>query len=191
MADSFADHQILFFENPRAHFENPWTYGVLYLIRRDILTCLGWDLGKNALTDHRALWPAAMALLAGVDLLAKFYVGSDDLGAVGDRFRLFVEKFFRINAGDEELIYQLRNALLHSFGLFAKSRKAEFRFGLSNGSPILVTRYPNDQYLVDLSALHTEFDFAVEAYRKALLGSETLQVNFEKMFPNYGSVRIV
>jgi hypothetical protein len=39
------------------------------------------------------VWPSAMAILAGVDSLGKFYAGNDATGRVGDRFRGFLEAF--------------------------------------------------------------------------------------------------
>ena len=57
----------LFFEDPLAPPRpRPTFYGVLYLLRRDIITCF----------NNVAEWPGIMAILAGIDLLGKFYVGS-------------------------------------------------------------------------------------------------------------------
>ena len=77
------------------------------------------DTGEDV--SYRALWPGAMAMLAGIDLLAKFFAGCDRPGKVGERFLLFIEQFFvGMHSTDREVIYQLRNSLLHSFGLYSQ-----------------------------------------------------------------------
>jgi hypothetical protein len=140
------------------------------------------------------LWPAAIILFAGIDLLAKFYAGSDDTsgGAIGHRFKKFiVDHFPNINKDDEKVIYELRNALLHSFGLYSKKRDKEYLFNLSNdGSPLVRRSPPNDLYLVDLTTLHNYFNHAIENYKDRVSSDIELQANFRRMFANYGMVRM-
>jgi hypothetical protein len=90
-----------------------------------------------------------MAVLVGVDLLAKFFAGSDDVGKVGDRFRGFLERFFSItNPADRDVIYQLRNSLLHSFGLYSKDKNSDvYRFLTAAGTGQLVSQKLPDEYL--------------------------------------------
>jgi len=59
--------ETLFFEDPTVNRSPPGDYGILYLLRRDITRCM----------DNSILWPAAMAIMAGIDLLAKFETGDD------------------------------------------------------------------------------------------------------------------
>lgn len=95
----------------------------LYLLRRDINTCFASD----------AIWPGVMAIMSGIDLLAKFFAGADTTapGDVGNRFRAFAGEYLtNNNAIDNEVLYQLRNSLLHSFGLYTKRRaRAAERIG--------------------------------------------------------------
>ena len=112
----------LFFQDPTTEPGTPGKLGVLYLLRRDIRECVT--------IEKKILWPATMAILAGIDLLGKFYAGEDG-GGVGLRFRSFVDKYFQpISDDDAETIYQLRNALLHSFGLYSKSTTNTYYFSL-------------------------------------------------------------
>jgi hypothetical protein len=130
MFDTKADQ---FFANPRNKPSIPGDNGVLYLLRRDILLCLGQDPCSGGTTCHKAVWPGAMAILAGIDLVAKFYKG-DDGPQSGPRFKDFVGKYFLpISPAEAETIYQLRNALLHSFGLYSKKDTQEYRFLLTAG----------------------------------------------------------
>jgi hypothetical protein len=73
----------LFFENPATDRSPPGDFGLLYLLRRDINQCM----------EHEILWPGAMAILAGTDLLGKFMAGEDEK-AVGLRFRSFIMRYF-------------------------------------------------------------------------------------------------
>ena len=127
-----------FFQSPLQPRSLPGDFGILYLLRRDIIQCLGKNPNTGAALGLQSVWPGAMAILAGIDLLAKYLAGNDDRGGVGKRFREFVKsKYFGpISAGDEETIYQLRNALLHSFGLYSESESkkhvvTKYRFTLS------------------------------------------------------------
>ncbi len=61
-----------------------------------------------------------MGICAGIDLLGKFFVGNDDKGGVGKRFRNFLITYFSVPQNDAETLYQLRNSLLHSFGLYSE-----------------------------------------------------------------------
>lgn len=186
----FSPDADLFFLSPRTKVPHgPNQFGVLYLLRRDIDQCMGIDPDTGQGGDLPALWPGAMAILAGVDLLAKFFEGRDT-GSVGVRFCSFLEHFFAgMNSKDSEVIYQLRNSLLHSFGLYSKDRG--YRFVLAfDGAVALVSHTPPDRYYVNLRVLHSEFEKAVEAYCTKL-GSDThLQNNFAAMFGNYGSIPI-
>jgi hypothetical protein len=189
----FSTDADLFFLSPRAALSVPNWFGVLYLLRRDIDLCMGVDPATGNTVSGTALWPGTMAVLAGIDLLAKFFAGSDDAGKVGDRFRNFLERFFSItNPADRDAIYQLRNSLLHSFGLYSKDKNNNvYRFFLTaTGTGQLVSQKPPDEYYVDLSILHREFEKAVEAYRSELDRDVGLQAHFTAMFGNYGRICI-
>ena len=120
--------ETLFFEDPTVNRSPPGDYGILYLLRRDITRCM----------DYSILWPAAMAIMAGIDLLAKFETGDDSLGRVAGRFKAFIKQYFAINTSDAETIYQLRNSLLHSFGLYDPRTGRRFQVDASRGS-LLIT----------------------------------------------------
>jgi hypothetical protein len=186
MSDSTMVKIDLFFEDPAICHNPPRLYSVLYLLRRDISYCIGSDPSSG-----KALFPAAMAILAGIDLMAKFFKGSDRRGEVGQRFRDFVKKYFRpISSTDADTIYQLRNALLHSFGLYSKSGSRVYNFALAQVQGSLVQPLGNDKYLVDVRTLHNGFEIAIAKYQTDLMADETLQARFREMYPTYGTVYI-
>ncbi len=188
----------LFFLSPHTTINAPNRFGVLYLLRRDIDVCMGIDPDseEDVSLRYRALWPGAMAILAGVDLLAKFFAGSDDQGKAGARFRGFLECCFDVKKPeDRDVIYQLRNSLLHSFGLYSqqiKQGKANkvYHFFPTCGTGPLVLKKPVDRYYVDLRVLHCEFEKAIKLYQTILNCDDELQERFKRMFTNYGCIYI-
>jgi hypothetical protein len=103
----------------------------LCLLRRDINTCFGKNPNDpNTTLSFSALWPGTMAILAGIDLLAKFYSGDDNQSKSKTRFKNYTEEY--IDRTFFEEIYQLRNSLLHSFGLHSSDNAGNFyRFVLN------------------------------------------------------------
>ena len=187
---STADDIALFFTDPAVEPSVPGTFSILYLLRRDVSHCI---------SGNHTLWLGAMGILAGVDLLEKFLAGSDENGKVGQRFRAFIERYFKpLSPDDAQAIYQLRNSLLHSFGLYSTARQKgrgiqEYYFTmlcapLNTG---LVQRDPaTNQYLVNLWILHAKFETAIDRYRADLVTDQELQARFGAMFPIYGTTGI-
>ena len=132
-----------------------------------------------------------MAVMAGIDLLGKFLAGSDK-GSVGKRFCRFLEDCFNMrNTHDRETIHQLRNSLVHSFGLYSEHKGTVYHFVLTeSGSSPLVSTRPDDRYVVDVRVLHCEFEKAIEVYRTKLDRDAEWQKKFTDMFSLYGCVPI-
>ncbi|MBX3060262.1 MAG: hypothetical protein KF770_27710, partial [Anaerolineae bacterium] len=174
----------VFFKDPTIPPTSPGEFSVLYLLRRDISQCI---------TTKQILWPATMAILAGIDLLGKFYAGKDGQG-VGQRFTNFVDKYFQpISPDDAQTIYQLRNALLHSFGLYSISGTKEYYFSLilPEAGPLVRQHLENpDMYLISIAGLYDKFETAIRDYKKDVENDPRLQNNFSLMYPYYGAVGI-
>lgn len=184
---SSKDARNMFFQDPKIGPGEIW--GTLYLLRRDINSCL----------TQKILWPGTMLILAGIDLLGKFYAGEDKQGGVSGRFKSFINEFFKpISSSDDvEIIFQLRNSLLHSFGLYSKfkdnltSRTVEYHFFISEEIiPITKKEISKDKYMVTISIqdLRDRFEVAVERYHTDLEEKINLQDNFNNLFPNYGFI---
>ncbi len=177
----------LFFEDPLLFRAGPGNFGILYLLRRDINRCLKPGEGS---------WLGAMGILAGIDLLGKFLHGEDDYRKSQFYFKGFLTRYFAgLDQDQVDLLYQLRNSLLHSFGLYARSQDGtEYRFCLVAGEggpwPLIQTRAPGD-HLIEVITLHREFEKAIERYRRDVLRNKpALQDNFGKIFSNYGRTSI-
>ncbi|MBX9877426.1 MAG: hypothetical protein K2Y22_03125 [Candidatus Obscuribacterales bacterium] len=151
-----------------------------------------------------------MAVLAGVDLLAKLYAGNDATsgGAIGQRFRTFADQ--RMSGGDGASLWQLRNAVLHSYGVYFEepapappggrggssllpSVPKKFRLSATVNSLItpiagsLFANLPNDIIEIDVNELKASFDAAIANYETYIRGNATEQIShFEPMFKKYG-----
>jgi hypothetical protein len=184
-----------FFINPSTEPVIPGNFSQLYLLRRDIRTCFGINPNNGQHLTTQALWPGVMAICAGIDLLGKFLEGNDKIGEVKKRFKKFLTTYFGISQSEAETIYQLRNSLLHSFGLYSEilDKKGNvvrvYRFVLDRGRDALITDLGSDTYLIDIEMLRTEFEKAILGY-EAQLRAATLQTKFADMFPKHLGITI-
>lgn len=181
----------LFSEDPKNFHEPSRQYSNLYLLRRDISACLGTDLvTKEPNRPPAAQWPGAMAILAGIDLLAKFYSG-DDTGPVGTRYRAFLEStyFNNLHCDYSYILYHFRNSLLHSFGLYSYDKKLnkENWFSLVAKNDPLIEMLDPDHYKIDVLNLYKRFESSVELYLLDLKSDPDSQNKFFPFFHKYGS----
>ena len=202
-----------FFRSPRVAPQDRDSFSQLYLLRRDIETCFGFDPNTGLTfkpvdaTTHqkiycKAIWPGTMAILAGIDLLAKFFIGSDKSGGrrqndqVGWRFESFAQRYLGLSKDDAHLLYHLRNSLLHSFGLYSEEYDKKsctikaFNFNLSQGFGVLIEHQYSDFYRIDIDQLRACFDKAISDYESDLRDAsihdhKQLNNNFTKMFPKH------
>jgi hypothetical protein len=178
-----------FFRDHITYSPEPNAYSVLYFIRRDIRICMRDPKESD---PHPALFAATMLVFAGIDLLGKFLAGEDSFkkGKPGKRFRRFFTRYFQtVSPDDAKIIYQLRNALMHSFGLYSRDNGNEYHFILSTGTGgPLITHQGSDHYLVDLRTLQDLFQNAIKEYHKDLQQDSSFQNNFAAMYPRYGKI---
>ena len=199
-----------FFTSPKTLPDTITHKSTLYLLRRDIDTCFGIDpntgIQFNPIDKKthmkiycKAIWPGTMAILAGIDLLGKFLTGHDCSGnkcdmPVKQRFIKFSERYLEIAENEAALLYQLRNSLLHSFGLYSEVVKNNvkrcYNFKLSQGYKHFIKHIGDDFYQIDVNILRKIFCMAIEKYEKELkenscVDFEELHQNFDKMHPKH------
>ncbi|MDX2107110.1 MAG: hypothetical protein SFY67_11975 [Candidatus Melainabacteria bacterium] len=209
----------LYFAAPDAA---PRHVSVLHLARRDAAQCFGYDpntysVSKNPkpIEDGRQiLWPGAMTLFAGVDLLGKHFAGTDaeqtPAGTTptdqwryssGGRLKKFIEIYLTNKADEIETLYQLRCALDHSFALWARRRSNNivYSFTLDRSGAGTLLKIKTDangdkDAIVFLYDLHSMFEKAVLAfepdYRRQLENSAPAQKQFEDLVDRYGFIGI-
>ena len=180
-----------FFKKPEELDDQESSYSTLFLLRRDIRTCFGFNPDTNCVISYKALFPAVMAVSAGIDLLAKFACGVSE--KVGPRYKCYIEQY--IDKNYSEVLFQLRNSLLHSFGLYSESnskghKKKVFRFLLNETGDRLVEQIDDERFCINIRLLWEKFEASIEVFHRDILESDELQQKFSKMFPKYGSIQI-
>lgn len=178
------DDIAFFFTEPEVAPEAEGDVSVLYLLRRDIKQCID---------NETILFPATMAILAGIDLLGKFHSGKDTSPGVGERFKEFVKTYFQqLTPDNAEVLYQLRNALLHSFGLYSRTLKGHvYRFFLvfeAIGGTLIGRERDGNIYIISIKTLYDRFERAIAQYHESLKTDQDLQQNFSRMFLMYGKI---
>jgi len=129
-----------------------------------------------------------VTVLAGIDLLGKFYKGDDSPNGVGQRFKNYYEKY--IDNKNADTIYQLRNSMLHSFGLISKTKNKTIGFTVLAKRDQLVEQFSETHFKIDLYTLWDKFEESIEKYKNDLINNSLLKSKFECMFKFYGAVRI-
>ena len=141
-SDDIDENIAQFFCDPKIPPKPPGYFSTLYLLRRDAAKCMGRDQNTfKPLPEEifsQALWPGLMAVFAGIDLLAKF-LRENDTSPVSERFKSYVELYICPTHPEwQESLWKLRNAVMHSFGLYGGMvRGKEERYLLTAGAGIV------------------------------------------------------
>lgn len=195
-----------FFDSPStpllSHRTNDFAYSVLYLLRRDIQEAFFYhlqpdpiidDLSSNLrtrLTDpnFHLIWPATLTIFAGIDLLAKFYSGEDSARRVGPRLRDYLAAYAHELTQDQiDLIYSVRNSLVHSFGLYDRvnNRRIQIDALYNQSLSASVVDVNNNIYRLHFKHLYLIFLESINRYQSALVSNIDLQNSFQIIFTNY------
>jgi len=181
-----------FFKKPEDFPSDDGNYSILHLLRRDVLTCFKVNPNNGEKIEYQALWPGVMTIFAGIDLLSKFYVGDYSTKNVRAKFKNFVKNFLNVNENDAEILWQLRNALVHSFSLYSldKKTKKEYFFSLTQIGDSFILNEENSRYRINIGILKEKFEEAVELFYRKVEKSKNLKDNFNKVFSKYSGVLI-
>lgn len=183
----------IFFRDPELSKEE--TYSSLYKLRSDLRRCLFSQNSK----DGPLLWPAAMLMLAGIDLMSSFYSDKpidQRLCNIGQRYTLFCSECFTFEdqANDPDVLWKFRCALLHDYSIISQQMNSESknRLGLcfEIGNPQLFFKNnPSFDYLLNISSFSNKFEDAIikfeEKVRNNTGGHKT---NFLKMSDYMGVI---
>lgn len=183
--DNLQNDIALFFRQPNDFDSKSGIHSTLYLLRRDTSMCFGYDPNNNQKINFEALFPATMAVMAGIDLVAKFLYS--DKTSVRKRFKDYVFKYIDITFSEE--LFQLRNSIVHSFGLYSEGKEGKiYHFVLAKGIEKLIQQATPSTYYIDIELLWKQFEKSILLYQKELVTSLDLQKIFMDMYPKYGTV---
>ncbi|MCC7178927.1 MAG: hypothetical protein IT177_11110 [Acidobacteria bacterium] len=177
---------------------------VLHLLRREIQDCLIGEVTPENQTlsrpERRRLFATAILLVAGVDLLAKFYEGTDNNGGTGRRFKAFATRFILKGFGNAAILSEVlwvgcRNPLLHSFGIHNELYNIIVvrRIGAApqgKPEPVLSKSLDGKSYALSVEGLFEAFCRTVAEYRDLLRDNQDLRRKFDLMFPKYGQISV-
>jgi hypothetical protein len=182
--------------------ETPFLISPLCQLRHDIDYCLGLaenkrDLLLRALKEDTdkinelfeetpALYTATMGIFAGIDILAKLCAGNNREGESGKRFKGFTNHYFQLNEEQNVLLWEMRNALLHSFSLYFPHKGIEYNFEPIISGGDIITGVANIQdtryiYWLDVATLYGKFEDAINKYRDDISINRSLLHKFLKM----------
>lgn len=169
---------------------------VLYHLRREMQFCF-----FNKIVDEseihakdgaswQSIFSGVLLIMCGIDLLGKFLKGDDSTRwrEVGKRFRKYLEDCFDGLSKDQtDLIYTVRNGLVHSFGLYDKDRQKPILIApLSpTGEIVIIT---DEWCILHYKNLYVQFVGSLRNYRRKLEKNPMLRENFDKMFAHYAYI---
>ena len=192
-SDDLNENISQFFYDPKIPPKPPGHFSTLYLLRRDAAKCMGKNPNtyeqQSEAEFSQALWPGLMAVFAGIDLLAKFYK-DDDQGPIGERFEAYVEKFICPDHPEwKKSLWKLRNAVMHSFGLYGgKVNGKEERYLLTAGGGIvnIPDETPTQRTIhFDILRIWTSFEEHLSEFQAWVIAHEK-NPHLESLLINYG-----
>jgi len=192
-----------------AHHARAGANSVLYLLRRELIETIGYDPNTETEDDvdqggsRRRLFASAILMFTTVDLLAKYMFG--DSGGIGERFKQFLQSpdGGGLAPSDAELLWAVRNSLVHAFGLPDSTRLAATghqSVGIAQRLPttaggfdgLVVVAHRGDAAVVYVDGLFRVVKHAIDRYRQTLsgAGSSEARTAFTSAFSSYGWIRI-
>jgi hypothetical protein len=187
--------QITFFFAPPVPEQSGDARSPLHLLRREVQDCfIGRFVSEDqvlaiAAKERHRLFATVMVMMAGIDLLSKFYAGDASTLKVGERFTAFTKAFMfkGYSAAEAEKLSDVlwvgcRNPILHSFHL----KNDSYRITLASApelakGPVWRAKGQPDTFAVSVEGLYQAFVNAVAAYQAELLVRPELRTNFKSV----------
>jgi hypothetical protein len=119
----------------------------------------------------------------------KYDAGTLDAQGVGVRFKSFLGKYWGLDSTNQEIIWQLRNSLCHSFALFSTDWNGkEYKFELSESAPNLIVHSGNNNYQIGLDKLLEHFFTGISNYEKIVNTDDQHKDNLISVFSKIGLI---
>lgn len=167
-------------------------FSSLYLLQKHVEICFG----LNNSTFPKAIWPGAIALLCGIDMLSIYFSNSDKSSS--GVFTDFCNICMKTSDEESNAIFMLRNALVHCYSLraFDDVTKRFFKFFVDfkedeDWFVIFVTDSGDDiEYRINLYNLYTKFELSVKNYYEKLSDpkNKSLRDNFKNARKRFGTI---
>ncbi|MDO8804935.1 MAG: hypothetical protein Q7R35_10915 [Elusimicrobiota bacterium] len=161
---------------------------VLYLLRRDLehLYLKESKFGPDEEDQHKAPYLAAMGILTGFDLMAKFY---NNAGESGEIFKRFIVEVCGLPIEEAGFVWKFRNALHHSYSLDLRlSENVVFTTEVNGNSWHTVN---NAVHYVNLWGLKRFFITEINRFKAKLAADQALRIRFEERYRQSGCIFVL
>jgi hypothetical protein len=178
------------------------TLSSLYLLRKEAQDCLinkdadqfeyvAEETVFGAYQELERLWASTMVVFAGLDLLGKFASGDDSQYRVGERFIEYMVIYGGLKKRDASILYVIRNAIMHSFGLYDRKKGLRRPFAMTQNCELprndrRCIRRVGRHWSLCVEHLYDSFVYSIQSYESALAKSMKLKKGFTKMYHRYG-----
>jgi hypothetical protein len=186
----------------------PGRQSTVHLVRREIQQTLA-DIqhteDENTFLEGREpvrLFASTIVICTAFDLLAKLRFGDEDEGSV--TFQRLLVEFGKLRKSEAERVWEIRNALVHSFGVVIVRRPSKKRARRLSSTRVLLTndRAFSDLWPVQRSGLRrwhisvpglyvllTDILVSLERDLRQPMTTEP-RLRFRRMFQRYGRISI-
>jgi len=163
----YDDFKKIFFRDPSEppldEYNSP-----LYSLRRDINICLN----QSEKNKEIAIWPAALLILIGIDLMSSYFPSTKI--TQGGKFRDFCAHFLGLNSKKRQALWNFRCSLAHNYGLnvIIRNDKYEitntYKLGVTyeeTDTELIQSNGPDYDFLISIYILRKEFEQSIKGFQ--------------------------
>ena len=127
-------------------------------------------------------------VFSALDLLAQMHTGKSGYKRSAKKTVLFYRRYMQLNELSAELLYQVRNAVTHSFGTHSQNSatKRQYRFIYDLTGEKLFEQKSTVVYRVNRAQLEHRFFEAIQSYKRELLNSTPARKRFFTVYRRIG-----
>lgn len=127
-------------------------------------------------------------VFSALDLLAQMHTGKSGNKRSAKKNVLFYRRYMRLNEFSAEVLYQVRNAVTHSFGTHSQNSatKRQYRFIYDLTGEKLFEQKSAVVYRVNTEQLEHRFFEAIHHYKEELLHSSASRKRFFTVYRRIG-----
>lgn len=156
----------------------------------DADSVLGVCLRELENTPSKNTVTRCYCVFSALDILSQMYAGKPGMRRSTKKMLAFYKKYMQVNEVTAEVLYQLRNAVMHNFGAFAVNpvKNQQYRFIYSDLGDKLFNKKSTVVYEMNTRELLNRFDRAIQQYQNDVLASEVLQCRFYAVYRQTGTL---
>lgn len=128
-------------------------------------------------------------VFSALDIMAQMYAGKAGTKRTAKKTILFYRKYMQLNEITAEVLYQLRNAVTHSFGTHSSNpaKKTQYRFVYNLSGDKLFEQKSAVVYSVNTDQLNNRFLRAVQQFKTDVLNDAAVRKRFFAVYRRIGT----